>query len=47
MIDQARSKGQALPFANVYAELLEDCVARGEAELDNAAILEAIARRAA
>jgi putative dehydrogenase len=46
MIAQARAAGQPLPFAQVYAELLEDCMKNGEAESDNAAILEAIRRRA-
>jgi 3-hydroxyisobutyrate dehydrogenase-like beta-hydroxyacid dehydrogenase len=45
MLDQARATGQDLPFAAVYARMLEDCVAHGEAEWDNAAIAEAIARR--
>jgi 3-hydroxyisobutyrate dehydrogenase-like beta-hydroxyacid dehydrogenase len=45
MLAQARAAGQALPFATVYAQLLEDCVRQGEGEWDNAAILEAIRRR--
>lgn len=45
MIAQARATGQDLPFASVYARMLEDCVAHGEAEWDNAAIADAIARR--
>ena len=45
MLEQARAKGQDLPFAAVYARMLEDCVAHGEAEWDNAAIAEAIGRR--
>jgi L-threonate 2-dehydrogenase len=45
MLEQADKKGQMLPFAGVYARMLEDCVAQGEGEWDNAAILEAIARR--
>jgi len=45
MLEQARRAGQDLPFAAVYARMLEDCVAHGEAELDNAAIAEAIGRR--
>jgi 3-hydroxyisobutyrate dehydrogenase-like beta-hydroxyacid dehydrogenase len=45
MLAQARLAGQDLPFAAVYARMLEDCVAHGEAELDNAAIAEAIGRR--
>jgi len=45
MIEQARAKGQELPFASVYAQMLEDCVRNGEGEWDNAAIAEAIQRR--
>ena len=45
MVDQARACGQDLPFATVYARMLEDCIAHGEGDWDNAAILEAIARR--
>lgn len=47
MIEQAGAKGQELPFASVYARMMEDCIAHGEALWDNAAILEAIARRTA
>lgn len=45
MLAQARATGQDLPFATVYARMLEDCIAHGEGEWDNAAIAEAIARR--
>ena len=45
MLDQARTCGQGLPFAAVYARMLEDCIAHGEGGWDNGAILEAIARR--
>ncbi|MES2562236.1 MAG: NAD(P)-dependent oxidoreductase [Pseudomonadota bacterium] len=45
MLEQARMLGQCLPFAEVYAGMLEDCMAHGEGEWDNAAIAEAIARR--
>jgi 3-hydroxyisobutyrate dehydrogenase-like beta-hydroxyacid dehydrogenase len=45
MLDYSRSLGQQLPFAEVYAELLRDCIGQGEAQWDNAAILAAIARR--
>ena len=45
MLDQARIAGQDLPFAAVYARMLEDCMAHDEGEWDNAAIAEAIARR--
>lgn len=44
ILDQAAARGQALPFASVYAGLLEGCVARGESARDNAFIVEAIAR---
>ena len=45
MLEQAGAAGQELPFATVYARMLEDCVRHGEGEWDNAAIMEAIARR--
>jgi 3-hydroxyisobutyrate dehydrogenase-like beta-hydroxyacid dehydrogenase len=45
MLEQARATGQDLPFAAVYASMLEDCTRHGEARWDNAAIAEAIARR--
>jgi len=44
MLAQAQAKGQELPFATVYARMLEDCVQHGEGEWDNAAIAAAIAR---
>ena len=45
MLAQAAAVGQELPFATVYARMLEDCVRHGESEWDNAAIVAAIARR--
>ncbi len=45
MLDQARAARQELPFASLYAQMLEDCIQHGEGEWDNAAIAEAIARR--
>jgi 3-hydroxyisobutyrate dehydrogenase-like beta-hydroxyacid dehydrogenase len=45
MLEQARAKGQVLPFALAYVELLEDCMRNGEGEWDNGAVLEAIRRR--
>lgn len=44
ILEQADARGQALPFAGVYADLLEGCVAQGDAGRDNAFIVEAIAR---
>ncbi|MFV2033964.1 MAG: hypothetical protein ACC631_02410 [Halocynthiibacter sp.] len=40
----ARAHGQTLPFAEVYLAMMEDCIKNGEAELDNAAVILAIAR---
>jgi len=45
MLEYSAALGQQLPFAQVYAELLHDCIEQGEAQWDNAAILAAIARR--
>jgi 3-hydroxyisobutyrate dehydrogenase-like beta-hydroxyacid dehydrogenase len=45
MLEQARALRQELPFASLYARMLEDCMQHGEGEWDNAAIAEAIARR--
>ncbi|WP_179283236.1 NAD(P)-dependent oxidoreductase [Bordetella genomosp. 9] len=44
ILEQGQSRSQRLPFAEVYVRMLEDCVAHGEAQFDNAAIIEAIAR---
>jgi 3-hydroxyisobutyrate dehydrogenase len=45
MLMQAQAHGQDLPFASLYAWMLEDCMKHNEADWDNAAIAEAIARR--
>jgi 3-hydroxyisobutyrate dehydrogenase-like beta-hydroxyacid dehydrogenase len=45
ILEHAATKNQALPFAQTYATMLKDCVSHGEAEWDNAAIVEAIARQ--
>ena len=45
MLAQAQARGQDLPFASLYVRMLEDCTKHNEAEWDNAAIAEAIARR--
>ncbi len=45
MLEYSAALGQKLPFAEVYTELLRDCIDQGEAQWDNAAILAAIARR--
>jgi len=45
MLAMAERVGAGLPFASVYADLLGDCVAQGEASCDNAIIINAIRRR--
>lgn len=37
--------GGALPFAETYMAMMQDCLAEGEADLDNAAIIRAIRRQ--
>jgi len=45
MLDQARRIRQRLPLGEVYAGLMEGCVAHGEGALDNAAVIREIRRR--
>lgn len=45
MLEQARKLGQRLPLGETYAALMEGCVARGEGELDNSAVINEIRRR--
>jgi 3-hydroxyisobutyrate dehydrogenase-like beta-hydroxyacid dehydrogenase len=45
MREYARKAGQALPFSEVYIQMMEGCVQAGEADWDNAAIIEEIRRR--
>jgi len=45
MGEQAKSRGQRLPLAEIYTSLMQGCVAQGEGELDNAAIINEIRRR--
>ncbi|CAN5258647.1 NAD-binding protein [soil metagenome] len=47
ILAQGAGRGQSLPFATVYARMLEDCVSHGEATGDNALIVAAIARQRA
>jgi 3-hydroxyisobutyrate dehydrogenase-like beta-hydroxyacid dehydrogenase len=46
MLEMAERAGVQLPFASLYAELMSDCMAHGEAAMDNAIIVNAIRRRA-
>jgi 3-hydroxyisobutyrate dehydrogenase-like beta-hydroxyacid dehydrogenase len=44
ILEQAALAGQGLPMAEQYLDLIADNIAQGEGDLDNAAILLAIAR---
>lgn len=41
----AERVGQELPLAALYIELIESCVAHGEGELDNSAVMQELRRR--
>jgi len=41
----AREAGQALPFSELYIEMLQGCIQAGEGDWDNCAIIEEIRRR--
>jgi len=45
MLEMAERAGMRLPFASLYADLMGDCMAHGEAAMDNAIIVNAIRRR--
>ncbi len=45
MLDQARKASQKLPLLEIHAQVLEACVAHGEAERDNSIVIEEIRRR--
>ncbi len=45
ILDAGASRGQTLPLAGIYAELMKGCVAAGEGDYDNCAIIEEIRRR--
>jgi 3-hydroxyisobutyrate dehydrogenase-like beta-hydroxyacid dehydrogenase len=45
MHEQAAVHGQKLPLAQAYVELVQGCVAAGEGEWDNAAVMQEIRRR--
>jgi 3-hydroxyisobutyrate dehydrogenase-like beta-hydroxyacid dehydrogenase len=45
MLEQAAGRGQRLPLAEIYTQLMEGCVAGGEGEWDNAAVIQEIRRR--
>jgi len=45
MLEQAARHGQRLPLAQTYADLVQGCVAHGESDLDNSAVIQEIRRR--
>jgi len=45
ILKYARRAGQELPLAQVHLEILEQALAAGEGDLDNAAVIQEIARR--
>ena len=47
MLDQARRVKQRLPFGETYKQLMDGCVAAGEGDLDNSAVIREIRRRTA
>jgi 3-hydroxyisobutyrate dehydrogenase-like beta-hydroxyacid dehydrogenase len=46
MLDQARKVGQKLPLLEIHADVLAACMRHGEADADNAIVIEEIRRRA-
>lgn len=45
MAEQAQRVGQRLPLAETYTGLMQGCLAHGEGELDNSAVIREIRRR--
>ena len=45
ILEQADARGQEMPLAAINAAVLEACVARGEGERDNSAVIEEVRRR--
>ena len=45
MAEQAQRVGQRLPLAETYTALMQGCVAHGESDLDNSAVINEIRRR--
>jgi putative dehydrogenase len=45
MLDQARRVKQRLPLGETYKALMDGCVAAGESDLDNSAVIREIRRR--
>lgn len=45
MLDQAHKARQKLPLLEIHAQVLDACVAQGQAERDNSIVIEEIRRR--
>jgi len=45
MLEQARRLKQRLPLGEIYKALMDGCIAHGEGELDNSAVIREIRRR--
>ncbi|MEA2912585.1 MAG: hypothetical protein QOJ15_4666 [Bradyrhizobium sp.] len=45
IVEQAGKRGQEMPLATLNAEVLQACLARGEGDRDNSAVIEEIRRR--
>ncbi len=45
MLEQAKECGQGLPLAETYVSIVNGCVAAGEGDFDNSAVIEEIRRR--
>ena len=45
ILKSAEAAGQRLPFASVYADMMAGCIAAGEGDWDNSAIIENIRRQ--
>ncbi len=45
MLEQAKARGQGLPLAETYVNIVDGCVTAGEGNLDNSIVIEEIRRR--
>jgi 3-hydroxyisobutyrate dehydrogenase-like beta-hydroxyacid dehydrogenase len=44
ILEQAKRAGQELPLSTVHADVLQACVRRGQADLDNSSVIEEVRR---
>jgi 3-hydroxyisobutyrate dehydrogenase-like beta-hydroxyacid dehydrogenase len=45
ILEQAKRAGQDLPLSTVHADVLQACVRRGQADLDNSSVIQEMRRR--